>query len=151
MRLKDVGTAFNYGSGISLTADVFASEMSLEGAVTSRFNGGKGLSMTKAGDPDGFTPALTFRLDVKGDVNLDSNGDLDAPNSAGFFVRDAFASLEVVVEEGGSIQSCDNKNYDVAIDVGKGFTWVGDMTCNPDKSLVNSQVPNCVPCPPGSP
>lgn len=154
MRMKDVKTTFNYGSGISLKANVFASTMDLEGTITSQFNGKSGLAIYKT-DSDAW-PVNYFKLHVTGEVNLDSNG-MEIAYWPGFRVKGNRSELDVVVKDGGSFQSCDNKQSDVSIAAKDGFTWDGDLTCDPNKSTVwnpsagHYETPNCVPCPSSSP
>lgn len=85
-------------------------------------------------------------LNVKGNVKLGTS-------RVGFFALNAFSDVpfSVAVEEGGSFQTCGNKEYDIQTDSGgRGtFTWTGKFICDQTKVDVGAtgNAPNCEPCP----
>lgn len=133
MRIKDSV----FSSGIEVTSgDVGPLAMDFEGDVTSSSISVETFSNTV--------------LNVKGNVILGtSRVGFSAMNEA---IPDA--PFSVAVEEGGSFQTCGNKEYDIQTteSMGKGkFTWTGKFICDQTKVDVGeNDVPNCEPCPLGN-
>jgi hypothetical protein len=156
IRMKDVSSAISDGTGIMIRANEDTT-IDLEGSiengtsgvmngVRSRGNGAGGLVIIKANQA---TPAA-FKLNVVGDVVLERNGQ-NIPYSPGFLVSayDSSSTLDVVVGAEGSFTVCDNPEIDSDIYIRGGFTWVGDKTCDPNKTWIfGVNFFNCLPCPP---
>ena len=151
IKMKDIEASNNQGDvGIGLGFVQAVAIVDLEGTITSSENEQVGMAVTTIVDSN-------VVLNVKGTVNLAKNGGEPAPDSfssgSGFGVLIPSGALDIVVEEGGSFQSCGNE--DNAFDI-EGYvsnlsgtlTWTGDFTCDPDKvQLKGGSQPNCLPCP----
>lgn len=135
IELNDATTSNNDGDGINVVL-LDETTVVLEGTITSNYNRGSGLQLA--------TVDTDVKLNVKGRVNLDSNSD------AGLVVLGpdpgSLTTVGVVVDEGGSLQSCGNRLYDIQTFEDDVVTWTGNFACDQDK-LRGTYVPNCEPCP----
>jgi len=134
--MKDVTASNNGNNGWGINVGSDSATINLEGTITSSHQG-TGMLVS------GFDGVI---LNVKGNLNLGTNDIGFSP-----LIEKLDASFSVVVEEGGSFQTCGNEEYDIQTDgEGKGtLTWTGKFICDQTKVDVGAtgNAPNCEPCP----
>jgi hypothetical protein len=97
------------------------------------------------------------QLIVKGNVNINSNGLVGLYDSFGMYsFLVANTKLEINVENGSTLESCGNDDYDISVsgfDAPSAATFSGDgsYTCDQAKVVFNGDVtvdePVCQACP----
>ena len=138
------------GADMRIKNSVFKGGISVssgDGPLTMDFEGNVTISHADYGIS--VTAFSSATLNVKGNVKLGTS-------RVGFVAEKWHPNnpFSVVVEEGGSFQTCGNEEYDIQTSTlvqtnGEGtLTWTGKFICDQTKVDVGTgNAPNCEPCP----